>query len=44
MSFILGFWVGVAACAGWMWLASHPEERQALLDKAKALFRKKDAP
>jgi len=43
-TFIIGFGLGFAASAAWAWFAAHPEERKALLDKAKALFRKKDAP
>ena len=43
-NFIIGFGLGMAASAAWTWFAAHPEERQALLAKIKALFNKKDAP
>jgi hypothetical protein len=41
---IVGFWIGVAVTWGGMYLYQHPEARKALLDKARALFKKKDAP
>jgi len=44
MSAIIGFWLGVAVTWGGMYLYQHPDVRASLLEKARKLISKKDAP
>ena len=41
-NFIIGFWIGVFAHYGFMWLSTHPADRDALYSRIKAVFTKKD--
>jgi len=40
MSFLFGFWVGLALGAGGYWAYDNPEGRKALVEKIKGMFRK----
>jgi len=44
MSELIAFWLGVAVTAAAFYYSTHPDQRDALFSRIKALFAKKDAP